>query len=224
MGIVPNSRLGKIEFYEAHVGPWTANAANVGLASAAVTALSAAVTAARAAFVAHLAAQEAAKAATNNFYDKVRLMHNAPGFGADMIQTIKTYAQTKNDPNVYNLAQIPPPPTPGAVPPPGTPFDFKTTLNGDGSITLKWKCNNPEGSQGTVYEIARKVGAGGGGAFSVLGAVGTRSFVDDTIPAGSSPVTYQLTAVRGQTRGTPSQYVVNFGAGGASVTEVRLAA
>jgi ribonuclease BN (tRNA processing enzyme) len=74
-----------------------------------VTALDGATTHARKAYNDHLAAQQAAKAATDAFYDKVRLMHASPGAGADMIQTIKTYAQTTNNPNVYVLAQIPPP-------------------------------------------------------------------------------------------------------------------
>lgn len=26
MGVIPNTRLGKIEFYEAHITPWTSNA------------------------------------------------------------------------------------------------------------------------------------------------------------------------------------------------------
>jgi len=33
----------------------------------------------------------------------------APGLGSDMIDTIKNFAQTTDDPNVYTLAQIPPP-------------------------------------------------------------------------------------------------------------------
>lgn len=81
MGVVPADRLGKIEFYEAHVAPWTANAAAIGLTPASVTALSTATTAARKAYNDHVAAQSAAKAATADFYDKVRQMHSAPGAG-----------------------------------------------------------------------------------------------------------------------------------------------
>jgi hypothetical protein len=64
-------------------------------------------------------------------------MHSGPGTGADMVQTIKTYAQTKNDPNVYILAQIPPPAQGGeggTTPPSGTPFDFTVGLLQDGSV------------------------------------------------------------------------------------------
>ncbi|XVJ58669.1 MAG: hypothetical protein HEQ23_04410 [Tepidisphaera sp.] len=215
MGIVPTTRLGKIEFYEAHIAPWTSNAAAVGLLPATVTALATATTQARAAFNAAEAARQAAKTATQNFYDKVRAMHNGPGAGQDMIDTIRLYAETKNDPNVYTLAQIPPPATPGTTPPPGTPYEFAVGLLQNGAVELKWKCNNPSGTSGTIYEVMRKTGSGG---FVFVGGTGVRVFVDETIPAGSAPVTYQITAVRSTTRGNPAQFTVNFGIGGPTLT------
>lgn len=211
MGVVPNDRIQKIQFYEAHAPVWTANAVAIGLTAAQCTALTGLTTTARANFNAHVAAQAAAKSATQKFYDSVRAMHAGAGAGADMIQTIKTYAQTKNDPNVYTLAQIPPPATPGTTPPPGTPFDFSVTLMGDGSLGLRWKCNNPSGTVGTIYEVKRMVGRGG---MQFVGASGVKSFTDETLPAGSTPVTYQITAIRSTSRGNPAQFVVNFGVGG----------
>jgi len=221
MGVVPDTRLGKIEFYEAHISPWTTNAAGIGLTPASVTALGTLTTQARAAYNAHIAARDAARAATDNFYDKVRDMHNGPGAGADMIRTIRNHAETKDDPNVYVLAQIPPPATPGTTPPPGTPFEFTVGLLQNGALELKWKCNNPSGTQGTIYEVKRAIG---GGAFNFVGATGVKLFTDDTLPSGSAPVTYQITAVRSTARGNPAQFTVNFGIGGpgltiASVTE-----
>jgi hypothetical protein len=222
MGVVPNNRVGKIEFYEAHNGPWAASAAAIGLTPASVTALTTATTNARKAYNDHLAAQEAAKAATNAFYDKVRLMHSSPGFGADMIQTIKTFAQTTNNPNVYVLAQIPPPAAGGTTPPPGTPFDFTVGLLQDGSLELKWKCSNPSGTVGTIYEVKRQIGSGGGGggggAMTFVGATGVKTFTDDSLPSNASPCTYQITAVRSTARGNPAQFTVNFGMGGGGLT------
>src|SRR5690606_7536414 len=89
MPVVPNSRLGKIEFYEARLTPWENHAVAIGLSTAQVAALEVHVQAARAAYNAHLAARDAALAATQEFYNKVRAMHNAPGAGADMIRKIK---------------------------------------------------------------------------------------------------------------------------------------
>jgi len=219
MGVVPDTRLGKIEFYEAHTllgGPWATNATAIGLTAAQVTALGTLTTQARAAFNAAEAARQAAKTATQNFYDKVRAMHNGPGAGSDMIQAIRNWAESKNDPNVYTLAQIPPPATPGVTPPPGTPFDFTIGLLQNGALELKWKCNNPSGTQGTIYEVKRRIGAAGN--FNFVGASGVKAFTDDTVPAGSPSVTYQITAVRSTQRGNPAQFTVNFGVGGPGLT------
>jgi hypothetical protein len=208
--------LGKIEFYEAHIAPWTSNAAGIGLRPASVTALGTLTTQARAAYNARIAARDAARAATDNFYDKVRDMHNEPGAGADMIQTIRTGAESKNDPNVYVLAQIPAPATPGVTPPPGTPFEFTVGLLQSGALDLRWKCNNPGGTQGTVYEIKRRSGASE--SLTYVGSSGVKNLTDDTLPSGATPATYQITAVRSTSRGNPAQFTVNFGIGGPGLT------
>jgi hypothetical protein len=211
MGIVPDSRLGKIEFYEAHLAPWTASAAAIGLTPASVTALDALTADARKAFNDTEVARLAAKAATQAFHDAVRAMHSGPGAGADMIDAIRNKAESTDNPNVYVLAQIPPPAVPGTTPPPGTPLDFTVGLLQNGALELKWKCNNPSGTQGTIYEVKRRIGAGD---FGFVGATGVRVFTDDTLPSGSAPVTYQITAVRSTSRGNPAQFTVNFGTGG----------
>lgn len=211
MSIVPDSRLGKIEFYEAHIAPWTTNAVAIGLTVPAVTVMSADLVAARNAYDAHVAALEASKAATLNFYEKVRTLHSAPGRGADMIDTIKAFAQSTGNPGVYVLAQIPAPQAPGKSQPPGTPANFAVGLLQNGALKLTWKCANPAGTQGTIYEVRRKVGAAP--AFEFIGATGVRSFTDET-HSGTSPVTYQITAVRSTARGAPAQFTVSFGIGG----------
>jgi hypothetical protein len=217
MATVPSERVAKLEFYEAHIEPWQTNAVAIGVTSTAVTALSTAAVDARAAYTAHVAAQAAAKAATATFYEKIRVLHNAPGYGADMIQQIKNKATTTNNPGVYDLAQIPAPAIPSPVPAPGTPTDFTVNLMQDGTLELKWKCPNPSGAGGTIYQLQRRAGAATEWTF--VGAAGVRRFVDQTIPAGSSPVTYRITAVRSTAAGNPAQFTVNFGAGGVASVE-----
>jgi hypothetical protein len=215
MGTVPESRLGKIEFYESHLPPWAASAVAIGTTAGAVSNLAILTSEARTAYDAHVAAQAAARAATADFYDKVTAMHGGVGAGSDMISTIRAFAKSSGDANVYVLAQIPPPATPGTVPPPGTPFDFKVELFQNGSVELKWKNNNPAGSTGTIYEVLRQID---GGAFVFVGNPGDKVFTDNTVPAGSAAVTYQVTATRSTARGNPAQFTVNFGANGATVT------
>jgi hypothetical protein len=102
--------------------------------------------------------------------------------------------------------------TPSARPAPGQPFAFAVELDQTGILTLKWKCDNPAGTQGTIYQVWRRVGPTGD--FSYVGGSGTKSFIDATLPAGSSSVTYQIQAVRSTAVGPAAQFIVNFGVGG----------
>ncbi len=112
---------------------------------------------------------------------------------------------------------------PSPLPPPGKPDRFRVTLSGDGSVELAWKCNNPPGSRGTIYQVERRVG--GGSAFTFLGASGTKRFIDTSIPAGAPSLTYQVQAIRSKSAGQRAQYNVNFGgSAGATMTASAAAA
>jgi ribosomal protein S11 len=103
---------------------------------------------------------------------------------------------------------------------PGTASNFKVALNGDGSIDLTWKCNNPAGTTGTIYQIFRRIGAVG--EFEYLGGVGDKKYHDTTIPAGTATVTYKIQAVRSTAVGDWAELNVNFGtaAGGGMTASV----
>lgn len=115
-------------------------------------------------------------------------------------------------------------PTPAPRPAPGTPDRFTVTLAADGALTLRWKCDNPRGCSGTIYQVWRRTTNAGGttGEFTYLAGTGARRFVDATIPAGSTGVTYQIQAVRSTAVGPWAQFNVNFGvsAGGEAVAMV----
>jgi hypothetical protein len=213
MTTVPDTRIGKIEFYESRMAPWAAAGGAIGLSIGSITAQTGRVAAARGAYDAHIAAEAAARAATAAFTEAVRAMHGDAGAGSDMIATIRNHAQTTDDPEVYTLAQIPPPKTPGALPPPGTPSRFRIDLLADGAPTLSWKCPHPRGAEGTMYEVLRSVD---GGPFTFITAVGTRAVTDRSVPAGAAEVVYQVTAVRSTTRGNPARLTVRFGVGAAA--------
>jgi hypothetical protein len=208
MPIVPEKALDKISYFENHQAVWSSNAVALGTTAAKCTSLTTKTTAARAAYNAQQLAQEQARVATNAFNNAVRAMALQ---GSDIIQDIKHQALTGGD-AIYNLALIPPPAVPSPVPPPGMPTDFTAALNPDGTLTLKWKCTNPPGSSGTIYQVARKVG--NVGDFQMIGGSGTRSFIDATLPAGNASVTYRIIATRSTAAGTANQFTVSFGVGG----------
>ena len=215
MGVMPTERLGKIEWCELRAvagGPWATNAAAIGVVAADVTLLESRAAAAREAYTAHLAAQAAAKSATVAYYEAVQTM---AAFAMAQVSKIRSKAAVDGNDQPYILAQVPPPATPGPLGPPGTPGDLKVTLNPDGSLVLKFKCANPVGAHGTIYQIYRKTGAAGaGGAFAPVGASGIKKFVDATVPAGVPSVTYRIQAIRSTQAGVANDFTVNFGVGG----------
>ena len=209
MSIVPSTDIGRITFYEAHIAPWSLIPAQIGLLSSDCVSLASLILNARKTYNEQQSALEAAKAATLSMHNAVLKMH---ALGAADIAKIKAYAEATSNPGVFPLAQIPAPATPSPVGPPGTPDTFNVSLTQQGFVTLKWKCSNPVGSTGTVYEVRRRIGAIG--PFEYLGSQGVKSFTDDTLPGGSTGVTYMVTAIRSTKRGLPAQVNVNFGVGG----------
>jgi hypothetical protein len=216
MSLIPDTINGTIDYLESKVEPWTTNATAIGTTSAAVTSMDAKLTTAREKLANQVAAQEQAKNATAELKAAIRDLRRA---GSDIVKQIRAKAATAGD-GVYFLAQIPAPALPAPIPPPGTPTDFAVTLNPDGSLKLRWKCANPAGSQGTVYQLSRRIGEAG--PFFVVGVTGSRSFVDTSVPAGTAGMTYQVIAVRSSAVGVAAQFTVNFGCapGGEAVASI----
>ncbi len=206
MSVVPSKPLLRIEFYENHIDGWVTNSTAIGLVTATTTSLQAKITAARNAYVAHQAAQQAAKVATEAFNQALSAMTIE---GAGAMKTIRGKAETSGNPAVYTLAAIPAPATPTPKGPPGEVTNVKVALGATGALTLTWKCKNPAGAQGTMYQVWRKLD--NETISTYLGGSGDKKFVDDTIPAGTSKITYQFQAVRSTAVGPDSTFNVTFG-------------
>lgn len=206
MGLIPDKKQDKINFFQSKIAPWTTNASAIGVVASNVASLGTMTTAAQTALAAQIAAE-------STFRTSVITANNAIGSmvtaGSDLISAIRTKARTAGD-GVYELAEIPPPATPSPSPAPGTPEKFAATLNANGSLMITWKCASPGGN--VTYQIYRR--ATPTGEFAFLGSTGVKDFLDTTIPAGSSQVTYQVRAIRSMKAGLWAQYNVNFGAGG----------
>jgi hypothetical protein len=212
MRLVPITHHGKIQYFQNKEIPWGDHAAQIGTSPAAVADLAAKVAAAREKLAAQAQAAQAARSATADLRAAIRDMAQA---GADIIKQIRAKAAADGGDDVYVLAQIPAPATPSPIPPPGTPANFTVTLRGDGSLMLKWKCKNPRGAVGTIYQISRQIGAGG--EFTNIGVVGSKRFVDTTLSAGAAAsVTYQVVAMRSTAAGTAARFTVNLGVQGAA--------
>ena len=77
-----------------------------------------------------------------------------------------------------------------------------------------------------AIEVLRSADDMPGSAMQYLGATGSKSFVDDTIPAGAKGLRYQVTALRSTRRGAPARFGVRFGGseGGSHQAPLGLAA
>ena len=189
---------------------WMATPEDFGLDPARLAALKAANDAATAAELEMVAKRLASETATANFNDLCRTVRQ---LGGAAVRTIDAFAITSGDPNaVWNAAGIPAPKTPGTLPPPGQPGSITATLNSLGELTIKWKCTNPRGVSGVIYQVLRGLN---GATPTQVDLVGEKTFVDATVPAGTTTVTYIIRARRGPQLGTPSSdFTVRFGVNG----------
>lgn len=217
MAIMPDKKIEKLGWCEAHVTPWTDNAVAIGSSAAAVTDFSTKVTTARAAYVTKQAAEEAVRNANGDFD---MALNAATTAAADIVKSVRAKAATSGD-SIYTLASLPIPATPSPKPPPGQPTDIKVSLTATGALDMKWKCPNPAGATGTIYNIFRRIGSTG--EFDYVGGSGIREWTDETAPAGVPLIMYKIQAVRSTTTGPWATFNVFMGVssnGAAMITSV----
>jgi hypothetical protein len=215
MSTMPIQGLARIVWFEAHVPVWVTTASQIGLVSADTTNLTTLTSDTRTAYAEHISAQETSKAKTQVYYEKLRLLSDA---GSAAIDKIRGKAKQVGGTSVYSIAEIPPPALPGPCGPLGTPFKFKGQTSVTGQFTFTWKNTNPKSATGTVYQVWRRTNPIG--EFAYVGGTGEKKFVDSTLPAGSTQVSYQVQAVRSTSVGEFAQFDVKFGVGTTSITEV----
>jgi hypothetical protein len=90
----------------------------------------------------------------------------------------------------------------------GKPSDLTVTLSETGALDLAWKCTSPRAT-GMTYQIFRRNAPDA--EFTFIGGTGDKKFTDNTLPAGSSQVTYQMQATRSTAVGPWASFNVNFG-------------
>lgn len=207
MSTIPASRPEQIDFFEQHAAVWANDPAAIGLASAVVSELNGLTQQARASFVSVQALRQAALAGTTSYHTATDAMRAA---GAAAIDSIRAYAKTTGDDEVYALAQIPPPQQRDPAPPPAAPAEITLSVQPNGSIVVKWKITQPVKGAEIQTVIQRRLN--NTGPWENLGVTGLKTFTDSTVPAGAELVTYMLHATRGGEAGPFSQQTsINLG-------------
>ncbi len=222
MRLIPKPIAESITFFQAHLDPWSAHADEIGTSTAAVDDLVAKTQATQAKYSAQQEALQAARAATLELHLAAKEMLRA---GSDIIKSIRARGSAEGN-SIYSLAQIPAPQDGSPLPPPGMPEKFSVELLPDGSLVLRWKCRNPAGSSGTIYQISRCLAPSAAAAeFTFIGSTGSKQFIDSTLPAGGAPggtIAYRIVAVRSTASGTPNQFNVNFGGASQSAMSINV--
>ena len=207
-----------INWSNAHTDLWLLNATAIGLSAPQASGFKALVGAMVSANSAAEVARLASKDATMTLQNAVNAVRST---GGAYVATIKSFAETTNNPNVYVLAGVSPNDPPGTLPAPVPPQMFTAGVNPDGSLTIKWKVSQPGGVTNVVYLVSRRMN--GTGTYMLISSEGSnKSFMDTTLPIGVDRVEYIVQPKRGTVLGEMSNvFSVQFGSvagGGMTIT------
>lgn len=216
---IPTTIPAFIDWCTSHAPLWASNSTLIGVSSAQATAFTTLVTNLNKAAGTADTARDASKSATLLLGNAIDAAHAS---AALLVSTIKNYAESTHNMDVYGLAAISPanPPSPAATP--VAPTKFGATINPDGTLTVNWKVAQPTGIFGVNYLVSRRLN-GSDGPFTFVGSEGAnKSFTDTTLPVGVDKVEYIVQPKRGMDFGPQSDvFSVQFGSvgGGMSITD-----
>lgn len=192
MGNFEGTRRQRLQWIQARLARWSANAAAIGLTSTQVSQATAKVAGAAETSNEAEAARAAAKSATKIYYAADDEMSATV---RSLITTIKAYAETSGNVNVYALADLDPPAPRTPAEPPTVPSDVTGFVSPTGDVTLTWKATLSGASTGVFFMIERKQPTEAG--FSPIGASALKEFTDATPNLTGGVVQYRVKAVRG---------------------------
>ena len=214
MATIPETYIGRIEFFESHLPIWAVDPVAIGLTASQIVELTTRTATARTNFDAQVAQQAAARNSTQIQKDSNAFMYD---LGADLVKTIRAFAQTTNDPNVYTAASIPPPAPPSPPGPPEMPTNLSASILSPFGIALAWKGSLAKGTFFGIWRLLEgEVNA------TLIKSTKDKSFEDRTLPDGTASVQYYITAYRDDFEVNSATFTIQIGANGA--TSMSLAA
>ncbi len=206
---IPTSRTESIDWVADRIALWTTNAVAIGLSDLEVAALTALAASAGTAQTDAQIARASSKSATLDFYTQTDAMRDS---AADLVATIKAFAEKTDDPNVYVLANVSPQDAPSPAPLPSQPTNGSAELGGNGAITINFDALGPGG---TVWQVWRQLNSETEYTFVGNADSRSKSFLDTTIPAGTASAQYTIQGVRGNVSG-PVSFAITVQFGGVS--------
>lgn len=195
---IPDTKPGQLDFFEARVDAWVANAANIGLLDSQTTQLVSLLGVARSAYD---EAQQAKLDLKGLIEVQDQLLAELVKFGSQLVQTIRAFAEQTGNAQVYATAMIDPRKDPEAIPPfPASNLTY--ALKTSGALEIKW---DGRLSTGTSYILERSIfnEQGQPSPFEAIAFVDGLSFKDETVPHGTVHALYQVRALKGSTTTAP---------------------
>ena len=209
---VPSGDRASLAFTEQRKAVWAAAGAAIGLSLADTDALTQASDDAQSALDVRTAKAAEAKSSTITWKTAAKANRD---LARDLVRKIRTFAlQQENPSEVYALAQIPEPKTPGELPAPAVPTDLNITLNTQGRAVLTFDSTR---YGGTVWTVERRTASTQGqlSPWVLAGTTLERTFTDANTPSGVASVQYRVRAERPSgVSDFSSPISLPFGAGG----------
>lgn len=210
--ILPQSKTEMVQFVRDHLVAFQTHATSLGLSPTLMAQLEEQLDKTEADQIALNAARLASKAATGTFEVSCTTLR---ALMQQCIDRIRVQANATNNPDLWNLAQLPmpQPPKPAGEPTPGE--QVVADPNADGSITIRWKGST---ANGQFFTIWRRVGDNG--SWTQIGSIAgrARSFDDTTVPnpvsTNGATLFYMVRGQRGNQISRDSNFgVVQYGVG-----------
>lgn len=203
MSVLPGTRDAMVAWFNDRIDLWTVSAAEIGLDPLAVTAFKSQLESVNGQISQMAIKRNAARAATINTNASAAVLRAA---GSGLIATIKAFAETSGDEEVYEKANVPPPAPPKPAPPPVAPEAVTADPNATGTITLKIKGSV---AQNGSFRIERSVD---GGPYVLVDPTRSKTWTDTAVPMNSNVIAYRVFGVRDEKRSqTATGATVNFG-------------
>jgi hypothetical protein len=203
---IPDPRQAQIVWFETHLPRWIDDPEKFGLDAQQVGELKDIVHQTRTAWDTARAARQAAKDATVNQQQMLKLLGQR---GREAVNVIKATIELRGDASLWGHAGLQPPDPRGTSGTPNAPFELAAHIDSIGNITLTWKARHPKGVASCVYLVYRSIGSG---PDEFVGTAEGKRFEDRSVPTGVKMISYTITAQRGRKRSEPSpRYVLSFG-------------
>lgn len=233
MSTIPDTIPEQLAFCESHWPVWLQAPTQIGATAQMIQDFKALVVDFRGGYDASVSARAASRAATVSMQNARDAALTSAGA---LVRTIRAYAEQTNNPDVYALAQIPPPAAPTPALAPTKPTSIELELEPNGALTILWK-PTPNSSatptldastSGVTYSIFRRLP--GETALTLVDTAPARgarrfsSWTDENIPAGASAsggITYAIQGSRsggGLVGPMSDAFVVTLGMGGGGLT------